>query len=149
MSDDFDGAAGMTARENMDRDAVSPPERDVDAVTDTLTAASEGDRVKIGMAVVVDGEDTGGTSVMNVHGVEADPPGFDRRINLLHHDGITNRLYITGVGNDGLDPWEIVSAPYDPMTKTLDSRDMAFHGWVVGAKIVTDAAKDAVESENE
>ena len=132
----FDGAMGMTARENLSRDVVAPPGRDVDAVTDTLMAVSEGQQVKLGIAVEIDGEDVGGTSIMNVYAVERDPPNFDRRLNLIHHDGIANRLWITGIGNDGLDPWEIVSAPYDPVRGVLDGRDMAFHGWVVGAEVV-------------
>nr|ADE29291.1 hypothetical protein [uncultured virus] len=120
----------------MPRDAVSPPERDVEAVTETLKGVREGQDVRLGIAVHVNGEDTGGTAIMQVHGVESDPPGFDRRVNLLHHDGIANRLWITGIGNDGLDAWEIVSAPYDPVRGILDSTDMAFHGWVVGAEVV-------------
>ena len=136
MSEQFDGATGMTARENLPRDAVGAPERDVDAVTDTLLSISKGEQVKLGIAVVVDEEQTGGTSVMDVFGVETEPPNFDRRVNFIHHDGIANRLWITGIGNDGLDPWEIVSAPYDPVRGVLDSRDMAFHGWIVGAEVV-------------
>jgi hypothetical protein len=133
----FDGATGMTARENLPRDAVASPKRDVDAVTDTLLSVSEGEYVKLGIAVVVDEEQTGGTSIMKVYGVETEPPNFDRRVNFVHHDGIANRLWITGIGNDGLDPWEIVSAPYDPVRGVLDSRDMAFHGWIVGAEVVS------------
>lgn len=133
----FDGATGMTARENMPRDAVARPERDTESITETLMSVSEGQDVKLGIAVRVDGEDTGGTSVMQVNGVETNPPNFDRRINLIHHDGIANRLWITGFGNDGLDAWEIVSAPYDPVRKVLDSTDMAFHGWIVGAEVVS------------
>jgi len=124
----------MTARESLPRDAVAEPDRDTDAVTDTLMSVSKGQDVKLGIAANIDGDDTGGTSVMAVHDVESDPPGFDRRINFLHHDGIANRLWITGIGDDGLDPWEIVSAPYDPIRQVLDSRDMAFHGWIVGAE---------------
>jgi hypothetical protein len=135
-TDHFDGAVGMTARENLPRDAVAAPERDLDAVTSTLMSVSEGDNVKLGIAVVVDGEETGGTSIMEVLGVETEPPNFDRRVNFIHHDGIANRLWITGIGNDGLDAWEIVSAPYDPVRGVLDSRDMAFHGWIVGAEVV-------------
>jgi hypothetical protein len=135
-TDRFDGATGMTARENLSRDAVAAPERDVDAVTETLSSVSEGQQVKLGIAVVVDDEQTGGTSVMDVFGVEPNPPNFERRVNFIHHDGIVNRLWITGIGNDGLDPWEIVSAPYDPVRGVLDSRDMAFHGWIVGAEVV-------------
>lgn len=132
----FDGAAGMTGRDELPRDAVSPPERDTEAVTETLMSVAEGQEVKLGIAVSIDGDDTGGTSVMAVQTVENDPPNFDRRVNLLHHDGITDRLWITGIGNDGSEPWEIVSAPYDPAHGVLDSRDMAFHGWVVGAEVV-------------
>lgn len=139
VSDEIpDGAAGMTARENLPRDAVSEPERDVDAVGETLMDASEGQQIKLGISARIDGEDVGGTSVMVIHGVEADPPNFDRRVNLLHYDGIANRLWITGTGNDKLDPWEIVSAPYDPVRGILDSTDLAFHGWVVGTEVVAD-----------
>lgn len=133
---EFDGAVGMTARENLPRDAVSAPERDVESVTETLMDVREGEQIKLGIAVSIDGERTGGTSVMEVFGVEHNPPNFDRRVNLIHHDGIANRLWITGIGNDGLDAWEMVSAPYDPVRQILDSTDMAFHGWVVGAEVV-------------
>lgn len=139
MSEDFDGAAGMTARENLPRDAVAEPERDVDAVSETLTAVDEGQDVRLGIAARIDGEDTGGTSVMTVYGVEPDPPNFERRVNFIHHDGIANRLWITGIGNDDLDAWEIVSAPFIPERGVLDSRDLAFHGWVVDAEVVDDA----------
>jgi hypothetical protein len=140
MSDDIprDGAAGMTERDNLPRDAVSPPERDVEAVESTLMSVSEGQEVKVGIAAHMNDKDVGGTSIMTVHGVETDPPNFDRRVNFIHHDGIANRLWITGVGDDGLDPWEIVSAPYDPARGILDATDMAFHGWIVGAEVVAD-----------
>lgn len=145
----FGGAVGMTARENLPLDAVGEPERDTGSVTDTLMSVSEGQDVKLGIAAIINGEDTGGTSVMEVYDVESDPPNFDRRINLLNHDGIANRLWITGIGNDGLDPWEIVSAPYDPQLGVLDSKDMvAFHGWVVGAEVVDPDACDAGGEDN-
>ena len=134
---DFDGGIGMSRRESIPNDPVSEPERDVDAVAAALTAVTEGNRVKIGIAIDhAETGETGGTSVMKVVNVETGVAGFDRRVSLLHHDGDVFRLYMTGDGNPGLDAWEIVSCPYDPETGTADMRDFAAHGWVVGAEVL-------------
>lgn len=133
----FDGAVGMSRRSSISNDGIEEPDRDLNDVTDTLAAVESGDLVKIGMAIDHPqvGE-TGGTSVMQCIAVETDVAGFDRRVSMLHHDGDVYRLYITGRGHAEMDPWEIVSCPYDPEIGLLDTTDLAAHGWVVGAEVV-------------
>lgn len=135
--DPFDGARGMSQRESIPTVGISEPDRDISSVTDTLESVEEGDWVKLGMAInhPEDGF-TGGTSVMEVHAVETDVARFDRRVSFIHHDGEVHRLYMTGIGNDELDPWEILSCPYVPEIGLVDMSDFAAHGWVVGAKVV-------------
>lgn len=138
--DPFDGAIGMTARPmDYGADDVQEPERDIESVTETLSAVEAGDNLKLGIGVD-DGDGlTGGTMYPRVESVERDVGGFDVRLNLLHNVGDDGwgRLYITGYGNDGsdLDEWEIVSMPYHVPTETGDMRDFAAHGWVVGAEV--------------
>lgn len=133
----FDGAVGMSRRESIPNDGIDVPSRDLESVTETLEAVAEGDLVKIGMAIdhPTAGR-TGGTSVMKCLSVETDVAGFDRRVSLLHHDGDVFRLYMTGTGHGEMGPWEIVSCPYDPEVGLADMRDLAAHGWVVGAEVV-------------
>ena len=134
---DFDGGVGMSNRQSIPNDGINEPERDLESVTETLNEVEKCDKVKIGMAI--DHPEigyTGGTSIMKCISTELDVAGFDRRVSLLHHDGDRFRLYMTGVGNEGLDPWEIVSTPYEPEIGLADMRDLASHGWVVGVEIV-------------
>ena len=133
----FDGGIGMSRRESIPSDGIEEPARDLESVTETLSNLEEGDLVKIGMAIhhPTAGR-TGGTSVMKCISVETDTAGFDRRVSLLHHDGDVFRLYMTGCGHDELDPWEIMSSPYDPEIGLADLTDLAVHGWVVGAEVV-------------
>lgn len=133
----FDGGVGMSRRESIPNDGITEPSRDLEAVTETLEAVEDGDLVKLGMAIDHPEEGrTGGTNVMKVLTVDPNVAGFDRRVSLLHHDGDVFRLYMTGTGNDGMDPWEIVSCPYDPADNVADMTDFAAHGWVVGAEEV-------------
>lgn len=137
MTDEFDGGVGMSRRESIPNDGISEPDRDIESVTETLESVEKGDIVKVGMAI--DHPDvgfTGGTSEMKALGVETNVTGFDRRVSLLHHDGDVFRLYMTGIGHDDMDDWEIVSTPYDPEIGLADMTDLAAHGWVVGAEVV-------------
>lgn len=135
----FDGGMGMSRRQSIPNHDVTEPSRDVEAVTETLTAVGKGDIVKVGMAINHPSKGrTGGTSKMKVMATETDVADFDHRVSLLHHDGDVVRLYMTGIGNDGLDAWEIVSCPYDHVTGMADMTDFAFHGWVVGAEAERD-----------
>ncbi|WP_135823033.1 hypothetical protein [Halostella litorea] len=143
MSDDsatwdgFDGGVAMTRRKSIPNDRVSEPERDTAAVTETLDRVAAGDLVKIGMAIAHPSTGrTGGTSVMKCLRTETEVAGFERRVSLLHHDGDLFRLYMTGRGNAEMDPWEIVSCPYEPEAGIADMTDLASHGWVVGAEVV-------------
>lgn len=137
MSDSFDGGIGMSKRESIPNEGIEEPLRDIEAVTETLESVGDGDNVKIGMAIKhPTAGRTGGTSVMECIGVETNVGGFDRRVSLLHHDGDVFRLYMTGNGHAEMDPWEIVSLPYDPDIGLADMTDLAGHGWVVGAEIV-------------
>jgi hypothetical protein len=139
--DGFDGAIGMSRRESIPNDGIEEPARDLESVTETLQSVETGELVKVGMAIDHPTEGrTGGTSVMKVLNVESGVADFDRRVSLLHHDGDVFRLYMTGIGNGGLDPWEIVSCPYDPEIGLADMTDFAAHGWVVGAEVVEDNA---------
>lgn len=132
-----DGAVGMSRRENIPNDGVTEPERELESVTETLESVKSGDRVKVGIAIdhPEDGR-TGGTSEMKCIRVETNGHDFDRRVSLLHHDGDVFRIYMTGTGKDGMDPWEIVSCPYDPKIGLADMTDLAFHGWIVEAEII-------------
>lgn len=133
----FDGAVGMSRRDSIPNDGIEVPERDLEAVTETLESVEPGDSVKLGMAIHHPTEGrTGGTSVMKAISVERDVAGFDTRLSLLHHDGDTFRLYMTGSGHDEMDQWEIVSCPYDPEIGLADMTDLAAHGWVVAAEVV-------------
>jgi len=135
----FDGGVGMSRRESIPNNDIEEPSRDLEAVTGTLEAVGSGDLVKIGMAIEhPTAGRTGGTSVMKAIGVETNVAGFDRRVSLLHHDGDVFRLYMTGNGHNEMDPWEIVSCPYDPEVGIADMTDLAAHGWVVGAEVVED-----------
>lgn len=132
----FDGGVGMSSRESIPNDNVTDPDRDTEAISDTLLAVDQHDLVKIGIAIEHPATGrTGGTSVMKVLSVEQDVGGFDHRINLLHHDGDVFRIYITGISAPDHDAWEIVSMPYDPGIGLADATDLAFHGWIVGAEI--------------
>jgi len=133
----FDGGVGMSRRKSIPNDGIEVPSRDLESVTETLETVEKGNLVKVGMAIdhPTAGR-TGGTSVMKCLGVEKNVAGFDHRVSLLHHDGDVFRLYMTGNGNDGMDPWEIVSCPYDPEIGLADMTDLAAHGWVVGAEVV-------------
>lgn len=134
---EFDGGMGMSRRESIPNDDIEKPDRDLQAVTETLAYVETGDLVKLGMAINhPELGRTGGTSKMKAINVESDVAGFDRRVSLLHHDGDTFRLYMTGSGHDEMDMWEIVSCPYDPEIGLADMRDLAFHGWVVGAEVI-------------
>jgi hypothetical protein len=133
----FDGGVGMSRRDSIPNDGIEVPSRDLESVTNTLETVESGDLVKIGMAIEhPTAGRTGGTSVMKTMAVEANVAGFDRRVSLLHHDGDVFRLYMTGIGHDEMDEWEIVSCPYDPEIGLANMTDLAAHGWVVGAEVV-------------
>lgn len=138
-ADRFDGGIGMSRRKSIPNDGIEEPSRDLEAVTKTLESVEAGDLVKVGMAIEHPATGrTGGTSVMKAMAVETNVAGFDRRVSLLHHDGDQFRLYMSGIGNDEMDAWEIVSCPYDPDIGLADMTDLAAHGWVVGAEVVDD-----------
>lgn len=121
-------------------DDIDKPDRDVDAITDTLGSVQAGDRVKIGIGVDLGDGVTGGTIRANVVNVEMDGGGFDRRVSILNEvdgDG-WGRLYLTSIGHPEGDPWEIASSPYHVPTSTADMSDFAAHGWVVGAEVIAD-----------
>lgn len=134
-----DGALGMSERENM-LPASTPdePERDIDGITETFESVEEGDTLKLGVGIQLNGELSGGTMYPEVRSVERDVGPFDLRVNMLHEVGDDGwgRLYITGTGADDLDPWEVMSEPYHVPTQTADARDVAAHGWVVGVEVL-------------
>lgn len=145
-SDDTVGQEGDAHPERMNEREISgtyedieEPDRDIDAVTQSLVAVKAGDRVKIGIGVDLGAGLTGGTIRGNVLSVELDIEGFDRRVSILNEidDDGWGRLYITGLGHDKFDDWEIVSAPYHVLTGTANVSDMASHGWVVAAEEVS------------
>lgn len=116
-------------------DEIAEPERHVAEITATLISAEEGDHVRVTIGVA--GDTT--TTTLYVANHERNVAGFEHRLSLCprpREDGWT-RLYMTGIGSDGLDPWEVVSAPYDlGGDGTLDARDYAANGWVVAATTV-------------
>lgn len=116
---------------NYDADEVSEPERDVGSVTDALADASEGEAYRLEIGVAGDVVE----APLYLLSREHDVAGFEHRLNFVEEprdDGWT-RLYITGTGNEKLDPWEVVSAPYDLERNTADMRDFAANGWIVSA----------------
>ena len=128
-------------------DEVSEPDRDIESVTETLTSVEQGDHVKLTLGAV----EFEVTVTLYVVAHEREKAGFDHRISVCprpRDDGWT-RMYLTGIGapEPELDPWEIVSAPYDlEGDGTLDMRDYAAHGWVIDAE-PTDESVDRVDME--
>jgi hypothetical protein len=134
-----DGALGMSERGDMlPAEVPDKPERDIDGLTETFETVESGDTLKLGIAVELDGDLTGGTMYPEVKSVERDVAEFDLRVNMLHEVGDDGwgRMYMTGIGSSDLDAWEVVSNPYHVPTKTADVRDMAAHGWVVGVEVM-------------
>ena len=117
---------------DFDRDEISDPDRDVWAITETLSAVEQGDV----LAIDIGSAEAHAEAVLYVLSHEHDTEGFDHRINLIEKprdDGWT-RLYITAIGDPEFDPWSVVSAPYHLERKTADMRDFASNGWVVSAR---------------
>lgn len=125
-------------------DEITKPERDVEGISATLAAVEQGDVVEVTLGAVEFQE------TVNLYVVthEEDVAGFEHRVSMCprpREDGWT-RLYTTGIGTDPeLDSWEVVSAPYDlDGDGTLDMRDYAAHGWVIGAE-PTDESPDRID----
>lgn len=141
--DDYEPMGGY----HFSKDHISKPDRDLDAITSTLTSAESGDVLE----VTIGGEEYHATVNLLVVGSDRDMGGFAYRINLVpkpRNDGWT-RVYITGFGNADLDPWEVVSAPYDlGGDRTLDMRDFAANGWMIKAE-TTDGDPDRVDDVDE
>jgi len=115
------------------QDEISEPERDVDAITDTLVDVERGDKV----ATTIGAAEAHSEAVLLVVTHQQDVAGFDHRINLSEKprdDGWT-RMYTTGIGYDDLEPWEVVSAPYEVGTGTADMRDFAANGWLIDVEV--------------
>lgn len=115
------------------QDEVSEPDRDIDAITEVLTEVEKSDVVR------VEAGPAEGLVAVNlvVFDAQRDVAGFDYRVNLVEpprDDGWT-RMYSTGLGNDGLDPWELVSWPYHVPSQTADMRDFVANGWIASAKL--------------
>lgn len=141
--DDYEPMGGY----HFSQDDISKPDRDLDAITSTLTSAESGDMLE----VTIGGAEYHTTVSLLVVGFDRDMAGFDYRINLApkaRSDGWT-RLYITGIGNGDMDPWKVVSAPYDiGGDRTLDMRDYAENGWIIDAT-PTDSEVDRVDDVDE
>lgn len=134
----LDGAVGMSQRTDMlPADAPDEPERDIESITETFDEGEEGDELKVGIGIALDGELKGGTMYPTVVRVERDVAGFEMRVTMIHDVGDDGwgRRYITGTGAPDLGDWEIVSQPFHAPTGTADLRDMASHGWVVGVEV--------------
>lgn len=117
-------------------DEVSEPDRDVGSITETLVDVERGDKIE----VTIGAAEANSDAVLLIVSHERDVAGFDHRINFIEkprEDGWT-RMYITAIGDDKFDPWEVVSAPYEVGTGTADMRDFAANGWLIDVE-VTDA----------
>ena len=126
--DDYEPIGGV----DFAADEISEPERDVESITETLTAAEAGDVLAMTIGIAEAYSET----ALYVLSHERDTNGFDHRLNIVEKprdDGWT-RLYITTLGHSEFDPWEVVSAPYHLERKTVDTRDFASNGWVVDAR---------------
>ena len=116
-------------------DEVSEPPRDVDEVTEVLAGVEQGDRVRLTIGV----EDAYFVAVLLVVSREGGER-FDHKVTFIERpqdDGWT-RMYMTGVGNEDLDAWEVVSFPYRLSDGTADVRDLAGNGWIVDAEVTDD-----------
>lgn len=113
-----------------DQDEISKPERDIETITNRLTAVTEGDV----LGVTIGAQEEQSTVKVYVIGHERDAAGFTHRVSFVpkpQNDGWT-RLYVTGIGKADLDPWKVVSAPYDlGGDQTADMRDFAGNGWLI------------------
>ncbi|QCC60789.1 hypothetical protein NP511_02275 [Natrinema thermotolerans] len=114
------------------RDEISEPDRDVEAITETLSTVGPGDVV----AIDIGAAEAHAEAPLYVLRHERDVAGFAHRINLVEkpREDSWTRLYITALGDPDLDPWEVVSAPYNLANNTADMRDFASNGWVVSAR---------------
>jgi len=132
IPDDYEPEGGV----DFGADEVTEPERDIDALTETLTDVETSDTL-----IVTAGPAEGlARDTWVVIGHERDVADFDHRINMVRpprDDGWT-RLYITGIGPADLDPWEVVSAPYHVPSKTSNMEDFAANGWIADVEVVNE-----------
>ncbi|QCW03599.1 hypothetical protein [Natrinema pallidum] len=126
--DDYEPINGV----DFDHDKISEPDRDIEAITETLSTVEQGDIVAIDIGAAEAHAETSLYVLQHEH----DVAGFDHRINLVEkpREDSWTRLYITALGGPEFDPWGVVSAPYHLDRKTADMRDFASNGWVVSAR---------------
>lgn len=134
LPDDFEPEGGV----DFDADEATEPERDLEALTETLTNVDQGDIVR----VVAGPAEAPREDTWKVLLTEENAAGFENRVTFVmkpQDDGWT-RMYIAARGDakDDFDDWELVSAPYHLPSKTANMADFAGNGWLIEAEVLDD-----------
>lgn len=124
------------------QEEISKPDRNIGALSDVLTDTEKGDVIEATIGVSED-QTTAKFYVIS-HEQDVSRTDVDHRVSFVEKprdDGWT-RLYITIITESEentdaeVDPWEVASVPYDiGGDKTMDARDFASNGWMIGAEI--------------
>lgn len=113
--------------------AAERPERDVDRLADRLRSLRAGARVTLRFGTATLTAERDGTVLATKGDRESRVPGRDYEYVVevvITVDGET-RLYRTGTGADGLEPWAVLSYEYHEALNHAAADTEAHHGWLV------------------